>query len=211
MDMNAKIQVSISDLKEEVNEKVAIIDNKLMDNIFDTSTDFMPVVDNDQDASSSGSANKAILDLKNKLHHNCNTLRFLCSEPLSVQFSIWSKKEIKVPLTGDPEVVPFNWVNCNSGGAVDDDGISDITTIYIPVSGPYLLSLGCSLLSSSGTVVLKRNNKERVIEAGRCDIVDLNEDDCLKVMSEPGTKAKDISLMGLLLRPRVFITPGTTL
>ena len=84
-------------------------------------------------------------------------------------------------------------------------------TIYIPVSGPYLLSLGCSLLSSSGTVVLKRNNKERVIEAGRCDIVDLNEDDCLKVMSEPGTKAKDISLMGLLLRPRVFITPGTTL
>ena len=57
----------------------------------------------------------------------------------------------------------------------------------------------------------KRNNKERVIEAGRCDIVDLNEDDCLKVMSEPGTKAKDISLMGLLLRPRVFITPGTTL
>ena len=91
------------------------------------------------------------------------------------------------------------------------DGISDITTIYIPVSGPYLLSLGCSLLSSSGTIVLKRNNKERVIEAGRCDIVDLNEDDCLKVMSEPGTKAKDISLMGLLLRPRVFITPGTTL
>ena len=59
--------------------------------------------------------------------------------------------------------------------------------------------------------MLKRNNKERVMEGGRCDIVDLNENDCLKVMSEPGTKAKDISLMGLLLRPRVFITPGTTL
>ena len=67
------------------------------------------------------------------------------------------------------------------------------------------------MLSNAGTVVLRRNNKERVIDAGRSDIVDLNEDDCLKVMSEAGTKAKDISLMGLLLRPRVFITPGTTL
>jgi len=206
IELNSKVQATISNLKEEVNDKVALIDSKLTDTMFNNDED-LPL----DDSEPSKATNRQIMDLKNRLHHNCNTLRFLCSEPLSVQFSIWSKKEIKVPLKGDPEVVPFNWVNCNSGGAVDDDGISDITTIYIPVSGPYLLSLGCSLLSSSGTVVLKRNNKERVIEAGRCDIVDLNEDDCLKVMSEPGTKAKDISLMGLLLRPRVFITPGTTL
>jgi len=207
IELNSKVQATISNLKEEVNDKVAMMDTKLTDTMFNDNGNDLPL----DDSEPSTGTNRQIMDLKNRLHSNCNTLRFLCSEPLSVQFSIWSKKEIKVPLTGDSEVVPFNWVNCNSGGAVDDDGISDITTIYIPVSGPYLLSLGCSLLSSSGTIVLKRNNKERVIEAGRCDIVDLNEDDCLKVMSEPGTKAKDISLMGLLLRPRVFITPGTTL
>merc|ERR1719483_195149 len=39
LDMNAKIQVSIADLKEDVNEKVQQIDNKVMDNIFDTSTE----------------------------------------------------------------------------------------------------------------------------------------------------------------------------
>jgi len=206
IELNSKVQATISNLKEEVNDKVALMDSKLTDTMFGNEDD-LPM----DDSEPSKATNRQIMDLKNRLHNNCNTLRFLCSEPLSVQFSIWSKKEIKVPLTGEPEVVPFNWVNCNSGGAVDDDGISDITTIYIPVSGPYLLSLGCNLLSNSGTVVLKRNNKERVMEAGRCDIVDLNEDDCLKVMSEPGTKAKDISLMGLLLRPRVFITPGTTL
>lgn len=81
----------------------------------------------------------------------------------------------------------------------------------MPVSGPYLLSLGATMLSGAGCVVLKRNSKERLMDAGRCDIVDLNEDDTLIVMGEPGTKAKDISLTGLLLRPRVFITPGTTL
>ena len=81
----------------------------------------------------------------------------------------------------------------------------------MPVSGPYLLSLGATMLSGAGCVTLKRNSKERLMDAGRCDIVDLNEDDTLIVMGEPGTKAKDISLTGLLLRPRVFITPGTTL
>lgn len=206
IELNSKVTATIANLKEEVNDKVSQMDSKLTDQMFNNHDD-LPL---DESEPSQGTS-RQILDLKNRLHNNCNTLRFLCSEPLSVSFSVWSKKEIKVPLTGDSQVVPFNWVNCNSGGAVDDDGISDITTIYIPVSGPYLLSLGCTMLSNAGAVVLRRNNKERVIDAGRSDIVDLNEDDCLKVMSEAGTKAKDISLMGLLLRPRVFITPGTTL
>merc|ERR1711962_120193 len=185
---------SNGDAKEYTQGQVQEINKKVDGKIQKVEENILQWIDEEtkclNDSEPSTGTNRQIMDLKNRLHSNCNTLRFLCSEPLSVQFSIWSKKEIKVPLTGDSEVVPFNWVNCNSGGAVDDDGISDITTIYIPVSGPYLLSLGCSLLSSSGTIVLKRNNK----------------DDCLKVMSEPGTKAKDISLMGLLLRPRVFIT-----
>ena len=121
LDMNAKIQVSIADLKEEVNEKVQIMDNKLMDNIFDTSTDYVP---NDCQEQSPGSA-KAILDLKNKLHQNCNTLRFLCSEPLSVQFSMWNKNEVAVPRGDDSRKLCFNWINCNTGGAIDD-GKNDI-------------------------------------------------------------------------------------
>ena len=37
---------------------------------------------------------KAVLDLKNKMHKNCNTLRFLCSEPLSVHWSVWYKGKV---------------------------------------------------------------------------------------------------------------------
>lgn len=208
IELNSKVTATIDNLKEEVNEKVAVLDSRVTDSMFSCGEMDIP---EDQETEPATVATRQILDLKNKLHHNCNTLRFLCSEPLSVQFSIWSKKETKVGLTEQNQVLPFNWVNCNSGGAVDDDGISDITTIYIPVSGPYLISLGCHMISNAGAVLLYRNNKEVLMEAGRCDILDLNEDDTLKVIGEPGTKAKDISLMGLLLRPRVFITPGTTL
>ena len=115
IELNSKVQATISNLKEEVNDKVALMDSKLTDTMFGNEED-LPM----DDSEPSKATNRQIMDLKNRLHNNCNTLRFLCSEPLSVQFSIWSKKEIKVPLAGEPEVVPFNWVNCNSGGAVDD-------------------------------------------------------------------------------------------
>eukprot|EP00092_Neocalanus_flemingeri_P094180 GFUD01119734.1.p1 GENE.GFUD01119734.1~~GFUD01119734.1.p1 ORF type:complete len:412 (+),score=110.39 GFUD01119734.1:28-1263(+) len=207
IEMNSKVQTSIADLKEEVNEKVAIIDNKLMDNIFDTTTDYIP---NDTQEQSPGSV-KAIMDLKNKLHQNCNTLRFLCSEPLSVQFSMWNKNEIAVPRGDDPRILCFNWINCNSGGAIDDDGVSDMHTVVIPIAGPYLLSLGCQLMGHSGGIQLKRNKREKLMDGGRSDIVDLNEDDVLEVYAEGGTKFKEVNLMGCLLRPRVFITPGTTM
>ena len=45
---------------------------------------------------------------------------------------------------------------------------------------------------------------------GRTDIVELNEDDELRVFGAAGTKLRDVSLMGMLLRPRIFMTPGTT-
>jgi len=122
LDMNAKIQVSIADLKEDVNEKVQQIDNKVMDNIFDTSTEYIP---QDTQEQSPGSA-KAILELKNKLHQNCNSLRFLCSEPLSVQFSMWNKNEVAVPRGDDSRKLCFNWINCNTGGAIED-GMYDVT------------------------------------------------------------------------------------
>ena len=48
------------------------------------------------------------------------------------------------------------------------------------------------------------------MDAGRTDIVDLNEDDELRVFAASGTKLRDVSLMGMLLRPRIFLTPGTT-
>ena len=57
---------------------------------------------------------------------------------------------------------------------------------------------------------LRRNNKEKLLEGGRTDIVELNEDDELRVFGGAGTKVRDVSLMGMLLRPRIFMTPGTT-
>ena len=54
------------------------------------------------------------------LSQNCNTLRFLCSEPLSVQWSVWHKGELGLDKHEKEEIVPFNWVNCNVGGAVED-------------------------------------------------------------------------------------------
>jgi len=207
IEVNAKVQASIADLKEDVTERVAMIDNKLMDNIFDNSTDYIPNGNDEQ----APQTNRAIVDLKNKLHQNCNTLRFLCSEPLSVQFSMWNKNEIAVPRGEDWRKLCFNWINCNIGGAIDDDGVSDLHTILIPISGPYLLSLGCQLIGHGGGIILKRNNKEKLMGGGHCDIVDLNEDDVLEVFAEAGSKIKDVNLAGFLLRPRVFITPGTTM
>merc|ERR1711953_1321159 len=86
-------QETISNLKEEVNDKVAMMDTKLTDTMFNDNGNDLPL----DDSEPSTGTNRQIMDLKNRLHSNCNTLRFLCSEPLSVQFSIWSKKEIKVP------------------------------------------------------------------------------------------------------------------
>ena len=49
------------------------------------------------------------------------------------------------------------------------------------------------------------------MEGGRCDIVELDEDDVLRVYGSGGTRVKDVNFMGVLLRPRIFITPGTTM
>ena len=47
--------------------------------------------------------------------------RFLCSEPLSVQFSMWNKNEMMIPRGEDDwRCLCFNWINCNVGGAIDD-------------------------------------------------------------------------------------------
>lgn len=73
------------------------------------------------------------------------------------------------------------------------------------------LCLGCQILGNSGQIWLKLNKQEKVMEGGRCDIVELDEDDVLKVYGSGGTRVKDINLMGVLLRPRMFITPGTTM
>ena len=48
-------------------------------------------------------------------------LRFLCSEPLSVQFSMWNKNEMLIPRSDEEwRCLCFNWINCNVGGAIDD-------------------------------------------------------------------------------------------
>jgi len=211
IEMNSKVQSSIHDLRDEVIEKVNIIEHKIIENQFENGHD-LPLVTNDaQEPGTPGTA-KAIVDLKNKLHQNCNTLRFLCSEPLSVQFSMWNKNEMSIPKDGDSDwrCVCFNWINCNVGGAIDDDGVSDLHTVIVPISGPYLISLGGNILNNGGRLILRRNRKEQLLESGRTDIVDLNEDDELRVFAWAGTKVKEVSLMGMLLRPRIFITPGTT-
>ena len=58
------------------------------------------------------------------------------------------------------------------------DGVSDLHTVLVPISGAYLLSLGGNLLNHGGRLVLRRNRKEQLLEAGRTDIVDLNEVSC---------------------------------
>ena len=89
--------------------------------------------------------------------------------------------------------------------------MSDVTTVVIPVSGPYLLYLGCDVSHMSGSVYLKLNKKEKCLFPGRCDIVELDEDDILQVHGTGGTKFSNANFMGCLLRPRLFITPGTTM
>ena len=91
------------------------------------------------------------------------------------------------------------------------DGVSELHTVVIPISGPYLLSLGCQLIGHAGGIFVKRNTKQKLLDGGRTDIVDLTEDDILEVYAESGTKFKDLNFMGFLLRPRVFIQPGSTL
>jgi len=212
IELNSKVQSSIHDLRDEVIEKVNIVEHKIIENQFENGNDFPMAVTNDQQEPGTPGTAKAIVDLKNKLHQNCNTLRFLCSEPLSVQFSMWNKNEMSIPRDQDADwrCVCFNWINCNVGGAIDDDGVSDLHTVNVPISGPYLLSLGGNILNSGGRLILRRNRKEQLLEAGRTDIVDLNEDDELRVFAWAGTRVKEVSLMGMLLRPRIFITPGTT-
>ena len=68
------------------------------------------------------------------------------------------------------------------------DGISDLHTVIIPISGPYLISLGGNILNNGGKLILRRNRKEHLLDGGRTDIVDLNEDDELRVFAWAGTK-----------------------
>ena len=86
-----------------------------------------------------------------------------------------------------------------------------MTTVVVPVSGPYLIYLGCDIVNMSGTVFLRLNRKEKMMVPGRCDIIELDEDDILQVYGTGGTKISNANFMGCLLRPRLFITPGTTM
>ena len=74
IELNSKVQASIHDLRDEVIEKVNIVEHKIIDNQFENGHDFPLEINNEAD-SGSPKTSKAILDLKNKLHQNCNTLR----------------------------------------------------------------------------------------------------------------------------------------
>jgi len=210
IDMNSKVQGSIQELKHELNTKVAEIDEKLNNLDFNDNNQADITITNGDDNGDLGWV-RAVLDLKNKLHKNCNTLRFLCSEPLSVQWSVWHKGDMVLEKDLSEDLMPFNWVNCNVGGAVEDDLVSDVTTVVIPVSGPYMIYLGCDIANMSGSVYLKLNKREKLIMPGRCDIIEMDEDDVLQVYGTGGTKFSNANFMGCLLRPRLFVTPGTTM
>ena len=75
------------------------------------------------------------------------------------------------------------------------DGISDLHTVIIPISGPYLISLGGNILNNGGKLILRRNRKEHLLDGGRTDIVDLNEDDELRVFAWAGTKVIQSSVL----------------
>ena len=118
IEINSKVQGSLHDLKNELDLKVAEIDEKLNNLNFNDNNDTMVTLSNGPDTGNGWV--RAVLDLKNKLHKNCNTLRFLCSEPLSVQWSVWHKGEFTLDKELEEDVMPFNWVNCNVGGSVED-------------------------------------------------------------------------------------------
>ena len=94
------------------------------------------------------------------------------------------------------------------------DGFSEIDRITVPVSGTYLLALNYTATGHAagggGGIVLRRN-RDRLFVGGRSDIVELTEDEVLQVWLEEGTKVKEVNLMGVMLRPRLFIIPGTTM
>ena len=122
IDMNSKVQGSIQELKHELNTKVAEIDEKLNNLDFNDNNQADITITHGDDNGDLGWV-RAVLDLKNKLHKNCNTLRFLCSEPLSVQWSVWHKGDMVLEKDLSEDLMPFNWVNCNVGGAVEDGKI----------------------------------------------------------------------------------------
>ena len=75
VELNAKVQASIHDLREEVIEKVTVVETKIIDNQFDNAgTDYI-INETSEDPEAARGTQKAIVDLKNKLHQNCNTLR----------------------------------------------------------------------------------------------------------------------------------------
>ena len=73
IELNSKVQTSIHDLRDEVIEKVNIVEHKIIENAFDNGHDF-PLAAASEPVTPG--TNKAIIDLKNKLHQNCNTLRW---------------------------------------------------------------------------------------------------------------------------------------
>jgi hypothetical protein len=105
-----------------VAEQVNTLDNKITESIFASE----PVASEETapaelvHASTSSTTSRQILELKDRIHRNSNLLRFLISEPLSVQFSVWRHQEVTVGRGGGGQCFTFNWVNHNAGGAVDD-------------------------------------------------------------------------------------------
>ena len=63
------------------------------------------------------------------------------------------------------------------------DLVSDVQSLVIPVSGCYLLNLGCTLRPGcpGGDCFISLNRRERLLSHGRTDIVELDEDDLLQV------------------------------
>ena len=75
IELNGKVQTSIHDLRDEVIEKVNIVEHKIIESQFENGHDYAVNIPSDENNSSSPGTKKAIMDLKNKLHQNCNTLR----------------------------------------------------------------------------------------------------------------------------------------
>jgi hypothetical protein len=120
----SQVQNQIADLKEEVAEQVNTLDNKITESIFATEpAPEEPLHNTTELAPASATTNRQILEIKDRIHRNSNLLRFLISEPLSVQFSVWRRGEAAAGRAGGGgggQCLTFNWVNHNAGGAVDD-------------------------------------------------------------------------------------------
>ena len=113
--------------------------------------------------------------------HTSHLLQIVTSQlGVSSKHCLWPAHNWHISSIYSSRVAEFKNIFCRTKNNIcrPSDGVSDLHTVLVPISGAYLLSLGGNILNHGGQLVLRRNRKEQLLEAGRTDIIDLNEVSC---------------------------------